>query len=371
MPPVYRGHFGKPQAERLLWRAGFGPRPGEAERLAKLGLEGAVHALMRPGRDRLKGPRPHDDRGRKLSPYDRWGHDQLWWLDRMVRTTKPLHERMTLVWHDWFATSTRRRRPGEADAAPEPALPARRPQLVPGAADGGHARPGDAALALGRRQREGLAERELRARADGALHARRRPRRVHRARRARAGPRADRLPLHVEQQARPGHASASTRSATTPATKTIFGKRGHFDWRDSCRLCVHHRLHPSFFVDEALELLRPGRRPSAATRRSLERLYVQQRLRGRARSSTRSCAIPRSTPGRAWSSRRSLYLAGLLRGLGRGIDTEAWTWLDRARRPAALLPAERRRLGRHALARHGDLPRALGDRGLRDAAEAC
>ena len=42
MPPVYRGHFGKPQAERLLWRAGFGPRPGEAERLAKLGLEGAV-----------------------------------------------------------------------------------------------------------------------------------------------------------------------------------------------------------------------------------------------------------------------------------------------------------------------------------------
>jgi hypothetical protein len=51
MPPVYRGPFGKPQAERLLWRAGFGPRRGEAERLAKMGLEGAVHALTRPGRD--------------------------------------------------------------------------------------------------------------------------------------------------------------------------------------------------------------------------------------------------------------------------------------------------------------------------------
>jgi DNA-binding CsgD family transcriptional regulator len=38
MPPVYRGPFGKPQAERLLWRAGFGPRPGEAERLAKVGF---------------------------------------------------------------------------------------------------------------------------------------------------------------------------------------------------------------------------------------------------------------------------------------------------------------------------------------------
>ncbi|HEX2432612.1 MAG TPA: DUF1800 family protein, partial [Gaiellaceae bacterium] len=105
MPPVYRGPFRKEQAERLLWRAGYGPRPGEAERLAKLGLHGAVHSLTRPGRDRLKGPRPHDGYGRRLAPNDRWGHDQLWWLDRMVRTTKPLHERMTLVWHDWFATS--------------------------------------------------------------------------------------------------------------------------------------------------------------------------------------------------------------------------------------------------------------------------
>ena len=34
-----------------------------------------------------------------------WGHDVLWWLDRMVRTKAPLVERMTLVWHDWFATS--------------------------------------------------------------------------------------------------------------------------------------------------------------------------------------------------------------------------------------------------------------------------
>src|SRR5919204_504419 len=69
--PVYRGRFGKPQAERLLWRA----------------------------------PKPHDDDHRPLAPRDAWGHDQLWWLDRMVRTRRPLVERMTLVWHDWFATS--------------------------------------------------------------------------------------------------------------------------------------------------------------------------------------------------------------------------------------------------------------------------
>ena len=38
-------------------------------------------------------------------PEDAYGHDHLWWLDRMVRTDQPLVERMALVWHDWFSTS--------------------------------------------------------------------------------------------------------------------------------------------------------------------------------------------------------------------------------------------------------------------------
>ena len=37
---VYQGAFGSEQAERLLWRAGFGPRQGEAESLAAAGLDG-------------------------------------------------------------------------------------------------------------------------------------------------------------------------------------------------------------------------------------------------------------------------------------------------------------------------------------------
>ena len=43
--------------------------------------------------------------GQPIAPYDAWGNDVLWWLDRMVRTRAPLVERMTLIWHDWFATS--------------------------------------------------------------------------------------------------------------------------------------------------------------------------------------------------------------------------------------------------------------------------
>jgi hypothetical protein len=47
--PVYRGNFDASHAERLLWRAGFGPRPGEAAKLAKLGLDGAVNSTLNPG----------------------------------------------------------------------------------------------------------------------------------------------------------------------------------------------------------------------------------------------------------------------------------------------------------------------------------
>src|SRR5215213_3375669 len=103
--PTYSGPFGKLQAERLLWRAGFGPRQGDAVKLAKLGLAGAVKSLTRPGADQLLGPEPKNDRGFPLSPTAAVGEDHLWWLDRMVRSTTPLAERMTLVWHDWFATS--------------------------------------------------------------------------------------------------------------------------------------------------------------------------------------------------------------------------------------------------------------------------
>ena len=71
-----------------------------------MGLERAVQSLTRPqGQATLTGPDPTDD-GDPLAPEDAWGHDHLWWLDRMVRTNQPLIERMTLIWHDWFATST-------------------------------------------------------------------------------------------------------------------------------------------------------------------------------------------------------------------------------------------------------------------------
>ena len=102
--PVYRGRFGARQAERLLWRAGFGPKRGQVAAFARLGLARPSTGSSNPPRERLTGPRPRVD-GDPIAPQDAWGHDVLWWLDRMVRTRRPLVERMTLVWHDWFATS--------------------------------------------------------------------------------------------------------------------------------------------------------------------------------------------------------------------------------------------------------------------------
>ena len=104
--PTLTGRFTASHAARLLWRAGFGPRWGEAARLARLGLDGAVASLTRPvGPARLSGRPPHDDNGQPLDPLNVYGHDHCWWLDRMIRSDQPLTERMTLIWHSWFATS--------------------------------------------------------------------------------------------------------------------------------------------------------------------------------------------------------------------------------------------------------------------------
>ena len=102
--PVYGGTFGVREAQRLLWRAGFGPKPGEAE---ALGADGPARRGPQPHatgrRPALVGAAPAI--GDPFAPRDAWGHDHLWLLDRFVRSDQPLVERMTLIFHDWFATS--------------------------------------------------------------------------------------------------------------------------------------------------------------------------------------------------------------------------------------------------------------------------
>jgi uncharacterized protein (DUF1800 family) len=87
---------------RALWRAGFGATEHEARKWAHRGRGDTLRWLLSPnGR---KAPLEAGPKPMKLDPVNEYGHDMLWWMDRMVRTTRPLEEKMVLFWHDHFAT---------------------------------------------------------------------------------------------------------------------------------------------------------------------------------------------------------------------------------------------------------------------------
>ncbi len=322
-PPVHRGTFGPAQAERLLWRAGFGPRAGEAEKLATLGLEGAIRSLTRPKTTGLVGPPPHDGDGNPLRPKDEWGHDHLWWLDRMVRTRTPLVERMTLVWHDWFATSNdgvgqhalmlrqnalfRRRWLDKfsnllADVTHDPAMLVwlSGNENTRWSPNENYARELMELFTLGADR--GYTERDVRQQA-----------------RALTGWTNDWRdgPGHVNFRYEPDYHDTGA--------KRIFGKTGRYAWRGSVRLTLEHPRHRSFFVRKLWSYFVPVP-PSAATRLGLERIYVANEFRVRPVVEA-ILRHPALHTGPRMMKPGIVYTAGLLRGRGRGVDTEAWSWI--------------------------------------------
>ena len=322
--PVYRGSFGPAQAERLLWRAGFGPRPGEAKRLAKKGLRGAVRSLTRPQGERFVGPKPIDDDKHPLAPYDAWGHDHLWWLDRMVRTSRPLVERMTLVWHDWFATSNsgvgsqklmlsqnKLFRAHFLGSFEQLALAVTRdPAMLlwlsgneneKGSPNENYARELMELFTLGAKR--GYSERDVREQA-----------------RALTGFRND-----WDDDEGPVRFRYDPKRHDT-GTKRIFGKRGRFGWQDAVKLCVRHRLHPSFLVTKLWGYFIPTA-PPPATRSALERLYVRSHYNVRPVVEA-ILRHPALYTGPRMVKPPAVFVAGMLRASGRGVDTEAWTWLS-------------------------------------------
>jgi uncharacterized protein (DUF1800 family) len=88
-----------------MWRAGFSGSEKQVTAVAKLGLNGAIMKMLAPAASpKMVGPAPNDN-GNAIDPLNVWGHDTLWWLDRMLRSPNQLQERMTLNLHDHFATS--------------------------------------------------------------------------------------------------------------------------------------------------------------------------------------------------------------------------------------------------------------------------
>jgi uncharacterized protein (DUF1800 family) len=89
----------------LLRRAGFGAPPDEVERCVAQGVEATVDELVNYERipDTLDETLTQLDDG--LLDLNTLEDIQTWWLYRMLRTKRPLQEKMTLFWHGHFATA--------------------------------------------------------------------------------------------------------------------------------------------------------------------------------------------------------------------------------------------------------------------------
>jgi hypothetical protein len=114
------------KARHLLVRAGFGGTPEEVAKLQEMGLYGAVDYLVdfqrRPPANfplevfpppradpleaklRIPVVRNHVAGMRHGLEGNQMARLRLWWLKRLVESSRPLEEKLTLFWHGHFAT---------------------------------------------------------------------------------------------------------------------------------------------------------------------------------------------------------------------------------------------------------------------------
>jgi hypothetical protein len=324
-PETDRSGLSRGDAERLLWRAGFGPRPGDVEALrAKGSRTDAVRSLTRPsGRASLVGPAPSSEDGPTLDPINLNHHDHLQWLDRMVRSDQPLVERMALVWHDWFATSqlggpSRRMMLEQIDlfrtmglgSFAELVLEVTRGGAMLLWLNGWGNRKGVPNENYGREMMELFtlgADRGAYTEAD-----------VQQQARALTG--------FQRREPSPGIFEFYIASHEhDDGEKSIFGQTGRFDWRDACRVCIEHPMHPSFFVRKLWSYFVPTA-PSEDAVRELEAVYVS--------SGTQILPVleailehPDFYAAPQMVKPPVVYTAGMLRATAGAVDSNQWTAL--------------------------------------------
>lgn len=111
---------------RVLRRTGFGVTGAEVDAVARQDWTSYVDAALNsdPGADRgalatpmpaLAPPRP-PGKGATTTARKQYRHQlaeqneelEQWWLRRMIAVGQPLHEKLTLLWHNHFATSAQK-----------------------------------------------------------------------------------------------------------------------------------------------------------------------------------------------------------------------------------------------------------------------
>src|SRR5450432_3249106 len=100
------------QIEHLLRRAGFGARPDELDTYSGMSTTQAVHALLNydlvpDDVDSFIGNAGYINTTvtSQFLPQGNINHARQRWLFRMVHSDRPLQEKMTLFWHNHFATA--------------------------------------------------------------------------------------------------------------------------------------------------------------------------------------------------------------------------------------------------------------------------
>ena len=306
---------------RLFWRAGFGATTKEANHFAKRGKKATLDWVLNGGKGpSVIGPAPTVD-GHTLDPTNEWGHDVLWWLDRMVRSQRPLVEKMTLFWHDHFATRDQDRPlmlrqnkmlRGRA-LGPFPTLlkavtldPAM--QLFLSLADSDKDAPNEnyarelmELFTLGK----GYSEHDIRE-----------------AARALTGFRS--------HWTRNGDFGGITYEADNhdPGVKKIFHQRGHFDWHDVIQLVTTHPNHAPFLVEKlwGYFVTEPLDR---RTRTKLVHVYRGSRLKIKplVAAILEHPKLYAKLDSPEMVKAPVVYVAGAIRQTHRYIDADDWSWL--------------------------------------------
>ncbi len=93
------------EATHLLWRTGFGATADEISTVTNAGLDQTLDRLLTPQPEAAEFVKA--DVLLRQAAFDSGNILDLkaWWLHRMVASANPLVEKLTLLWHNHFATS--------------------------------------------------------------------------------------------------------------------------------------------------------------------------------------------------------------------------------------------------------------------------
>ncbi len=239
--PDERRRWDRKWAGHLYRRAAFGANLDELRTAEKRGLTATLDLLF-------SGEPDSDDllpslltAGQYTAAADKPEQLRGWWLYCMLHSGHPLREKLTLFWHNHFATSIAKVNSTREMFAQNKLLARTRPGQVRPVPVGHQQGRGHAALARLQQQHQGQAQRKLCPRSHGVVRPRRRPlqREGHpRSRRAFTG-------WHTDSD---GYGFEFNARLHDDGIKTVLGQTGNWNGDDVVRIILQQPACARFLV---------------------------------------------------------------------------------------------------------------------------